>query len=70
MATKFVPGMKGELNYSEYICPCGGRTERRKVSTEDKGFFKHKWIFTYYYECCDCEMVSGDYEADITHRFV
>ncbi|HDY66572.1 MAG TPA: hypothetical protein ENH85_02145 [Candidatus Scalindua sp.] len=61
--------MKGTLNYSEYSCPCGGRIERRRVSTINHGFWKSKIIFTYYYECHDCDITSVEYEADITHKY-
>ena len=57
------------MNYSEYNCPCGGRIERRKVSTKNVGFFKSKYIFTYYYECMDCGQTSDYYKTDITHKF-
>jgi len=57
------------VNYNEYSCPCGGRTYRRKVSTKNVGFWKAKYIFTYYYECDYCDITSGYYEADITHEF-
>ena len=76
--------MKGTLNYSEYSCPCGGRTERRKVDVRTEpegksfinflsadlfGIIPHETIFTYYYECMDCDITSEEYEADITHKF-
>ena len=60
--------MKGTLNYKEYSCPCGGRAFRKKIDLVNKGFFKSKMIFTYYYECWDCDIVSGEYEADITDK--
>ena len=61
--------MKGILNYSEYNCPCGGRTERRKVDVVTLGFWRKRNIFRYYYECMDCDIISNEYEADITHKF-
>ena len=60
--------MKGELNYSEYSCPCDGRISRRKHDLVNKGFFKDKYIFYYYYECDMCGKTSGMYEADITEQ--
>ena len=61
--------MKGILHYSEYTCECKGRIERRKLDTHNKGFFKPKIIFYYYYECMDCGKTSEVYEADITHKY-
>ena len=60
--------MKGTLNYKEYKCPCGGEIYRRKVSTEWRGFFNRRAIFTYYYECPFCGRNSEYYEADITDK--
>ena len=60
--------MKGILNYSEYRCPCDGRTERRKIDLKNIGFFKTKMIFTYYYHCQMCGEDSNQYEADITEQ--
>ena len=57
------------MNYSEYNCPCGGRIDRVKVSTKNIGIFKDKIIFTYYYECTNCDIVSKHFKADITHKF-
>ncbi len=60
--------MKGELNYKEYSCPCGGRVERRKDKKFTLGFFKVITTFVYYYECMDCEILSELYECDITEQ--
>ena len=61
--------MKGTLNYKEYTCTCGGRTERRSIDVTAKGFFKVKYTVLYYYECMNCDITSTTFEADITHKF-
>jgi len=57
------------MNYSEYSCPCGGRIERRKIDTVNRGFFRDKIIFIYYYQCQMCGVESTTFETDITHKF-
>ena len=59
---------QGTLNYREYKCLCGGRINRRNVSTITKGIFKIRTIYTYYYECNNCERISEYYEIDVTDR--